>query len=203
MSHPTSVSKVSLVWQVLRTHLLNEWMLLRERVGCPRLRTQTSQWRPSQAGLEHRTNAVFIRKLTRTLKPAQCLSNWKPWARWRTSLGLICQSVEHKYQLHGLRKEFFQRSGMKSYSTTPWTAMHCYLLTLTGKAGACKARPRSGKTRQGSRDSPPSLGPVVMSCKEPQLGKKPGSCVQLCQWQAMRPQWSPFVSLNCCFSFVK
>lgn len=100
-------------------------------------------------------------------------------------------------------KRLFSVVSNESCSTAPRTTMPCRWLTLTGKAGVCKARPGSGKTSQSSGDSPPSLGLAVVPWKEPWPGKKPGSCVQPCQCRAMRPRWGSFVSLDCCFSFVK
>ena len=85
-----------------------------EEEGCPRLRTQKYHWGPSQDGPEYRTNADSIKKLTKTPKPAQPLSSWRPWASWQTSLGLVCPFVEHKHQLHGLIKDFSQWSGRRA-----------------------------------------------------------------------------------------
>lgn len=78
----------------------------------------------------------------------------------------------------------------------------CYLLTLTGKAGACKARPGSGKTSQGSRDSPPSPWLADTPWKEPQPKKTWVLCL-LYQGLALRAWQSLCVSVHCCCSFTE
>ena len=78
-------------------------------------------------------------------------------------------------------------------------------LLPAGKAGACKARPASGKTSQQSRLLRLPAQPVAggdASEGAPAWEETWILCPAALR-HAMRAWWSPFVFLDCYFSFVK
>lgn len=139
------------------------------------------------------TSAVFVEKPTRAPEPAVS-EQLAARASWQTSPGLACPSVERKYQLHGPTKDVFQWSGRSSCSTTAGTAVPRDLLTLTGKAGACKAKapirknqtPRPAWGWQRCLGRSPRMGRDLDAASGSARGmlRDPGR-VPLCLWTAV------------------
>lgn len=162
-------------------------MLRQDRKGCPRLRTWTSPGGPSQAGPEHRTNTVFIKKLTRTPKPAQSLAALSKLTNI-SSPGLPITGMQ--IPLTQTDKRF---TSMVRDEKLHHNSANCNALFLTHPHGKGWCLQSQGPDQE-KPDSPPSLGLAKMPWKEPQQGQKPASWVQLCQGHAEIPAESLGVS---------